>query len=737
MTTEILICKMAFPITFQHDSMQCGIACLQMICKHFGREYSLDFLSKLCFATNEGVSLLGINDAANKLGLKTLCVKASMNELDQISLPAILHWNQKHFVVLYKIKKGRKYYIADPGKGLTTHTNKEMQEHWLSTNSKGVAMMLEPTPHFYDTKNASGVGEKEIHSFRFLYGYVRRYYKYFGMIAVGLALGSIIQLVLPFLTQAIVDKGIKHQDLNIILLILFGQLMLTISRTFIDFLRRWILLRISMKINISLISDFFIKLLKLPMSFFDTKLLGDLMQRMNDHGRVNNFLTQNVLNIVFSLLTLIVFSVVLVIYDKFVFLVFLIGSMLYGGWIALFLKRRKVIDYELFEQQAINNNRTYEFITSMQEIKLQDCEQRKRQEWEHIQKDLFKIQQKSLRLQQQEEAGGIFINELKNIAITVMSAAAVIEGNMTLGMMLAVQYIIGQLCSPVEQLMDFFYSLQDVKISLERINEIHSMEDENGKAGLLTSIKQKSKGINIQNVIFKYNPHVLTKTIDHVDIQIPQGKVTAIVGASGSGKTTLIKLILGYYSVIEGRICIGSTNINDVNKQWWRRQCGVVMQDGVIFSESIARNIAVDDAEIDQVRLLEAAKISRIFDYIMGLPLKFDTKIGRDGIGLSQGQKQRILIARAVYKNPEYIFLDEATNSLDANNERKIVENLDRFYKGKTVVIVAHRLSTVKNADQIVVIDHGKVVETGTHDTLTLKRGAYFQLVKNQLELGN
>ena len=732
---------MSFPITFQHDSMQCGIACLQMICKHFGREYSLDFLSKLCFATNEGVSLLGIDDAANKLGLKTLCVKASMNELDQISLPAILHWNQKHFVVLYKIKKGRKYYIADPGKGLTAYTNEEMREYWLSTNSKGVekgvVMMLEPASHFYDTKNASGTNEKEIHSFRFLYGYVRRYYKYFGMIAVGLALGSIIQLVLPFLTQAIVDKGIKHQDLNIILLILFGQLMLTISRTVIDFLRRWILLRISMKINISLISDFFIKLLKLPMSFFDTKLLGDLMQRMNDHGRVNNFLTQNVLNIVFSLLTLIVFSVVLVIYDKFVFLVFLIGSMLYGGWIALFLKRRKVIDYELFEQQAINNNRTYEFITSMQEIKLQDCEQRKRQEWEHIQKDLFKIQQKSLRLQQQEEAGGIFINELKNIAITVMSAAAVIEGNMTLGMMLAVQYIIGQLCSPVEQLMDFFYSLQDVKISLERINEIHSMEDENGKAGLLTSIKQKSKGINIQNVIFKYNPHVLTKTIDHVDIQIPQGKVTAIVGASGSGKTTLIKLILGYYSVIEGRICIGSTNINDVNKQWWRRQCGVVMQDGVIFSESIARNIAVDDAEIDQVRLLEAAKISCIFDYVMGLPLKFDTKIGRDGIGLSQGQKQRILIARAVYKNPEYIFLDEATNSLDANNERKIVENLDRFYKGKTVVIVAHRLSTVKNADQIVVIDHGKVVETGTHDTLTLKKGAYFQLVKNQLELGN
>ena len=732
---------MSFPITFQHDSMQCGVACLQMICKHFGREYSLDFLSKLCVATNEGVSLLGINDAAHKLGLKTLCVKVSMNELDKIPLPAILHWNQNHFVVLYKMKKGRVYYVADPGKGLTTYTYGDMQEHWLSTYSKGVekgvALLLETTPRFYEANKASGADDKEIHSFKFLYGYVKRYRKYFGMIVVGLALGSAMQLVLPFLTQAIVDKGIKNQDLNIIWLILLGQLMLTISRTAIDFLRRWILLRISMKINISLISDFFIKLLKLPMSFFDTKLMGDLMQRMNDHGRVNNFLTQNVLSIVFSLLTLIVFSIVLVVYDKLVFLVFLIGSMLYGGWIALFLKRRKVIDYELFEQQAINNNRTYEFITSMQEIKLQDCEQRKRQEWEHIQKDLLKIQQKSLRLQQQEEAGGIFINELKNIAITVMAAAAVIHGNMTLGMMLAVQYIIGQLNSPVEQLMDFLYSIQDVKISLERINEIHRMEDENGRAGLLTSIEQKGRGIDVRNVMFKYNPHAMTKTIDHVNIQIPQGRVTAIVGASGSGKTTLIRLMLGYYPVMEGQICIGGTNINDLNKKWWRRQCGVVMQDGVIFSESIARNIAVDDEEINQTRLLEAAEIACIKDYVMGLPLKFDTKIGRDGIGLSQGQKQRILIARAVYKNPDYIFLDEATNSLDANNERKIVDNLDHFYKGKTVVIVAHRLSTVKNADQIVVIDHGKVVETGTHDTLTAQKGAYYQLVKNQLELGN
>ena len=448
-------------------------------------------------------------------------------------------------------------------------------------------------------------------------------------------------------------------------------------------------------------------------------------------------LTQQTLNITFAVLTFVVFSVVLFFYNKLVFTIFLLGSILYGAWMTLFLKRRKVLDYELFEQQAINNNKTYEFITSMQEIKLQDCEQRRRWEWEDTQAELFGVQMKSLKLQQTQEAGSIFINEVKNIIITVVAATAVIHGQMTLGMMLAVQYIIGQLNSPVEQLMNFFYSLQDVKISLERINEIHQMDDENGKEGLLTSIEDKNEGIDIKNIMFKYDPHALRKTIDDVSIHVPQGKVTAIVGASGSGKTTLIRLMLGYYPVLEGQINIGNTNINKLNKKWWRRQCGVVMQDGVIFSESIARNIAVDDGDIDKERLLKAAEIACIKEYVMALPLKFNTKIGRDGVGLSQGQKQRILIARAVYKNPDYIFLDEATNSLDANNERSIVENLDKFYKGKTVVIVAHRLSTVKNADQIVVIDHGKVVEIGNHESLTAKRGAYYNLVKNQLELGN
>lgn len=457
---------------------------------------------------------------------------------------------------------------------------------------------------------------------------------------------------------------------------------------------------------------------------------------MNDHARVNSFLTGQTLSVMFSMLSLVVFGIVLLTYNVVIFIIFAAGSALYALWIAMFLKRRKVLDYELFEQQAINSNKTYEFITSMQEIKLQDCRQRRRWEWEDTQADLFGVQMKSLKLQQTQEAGSIFINELKNIIITVVSATAVINGELTLGMMLAVQYIIGQLNSPVDQLMGFLYSLQDVKISLERINEIHRADDENAKGHVMRPADM-THDIRLDGISFRYDPHSPSKTIDGVSLYIPEGKVTAIVGASGSGKTTLVKLMLGYYPVEAGQITAGGTDLTKTDLDWWRRQCGVVMQDGVIFSESIARNIAVDDGDIDKERMVKAAEIACIKDYVMSLPLKFDTKIGRDGMGLSQGQKQRILIARAVYKNPHYIFLDEATNSLDANNERAIVENLSRFYKGRTVVIVAHRLSTVRHADNIVVIDGGHVAETGTHEQLTGKRGMYYQLVKNQLELGN
>ena len=582
--------------------------------------------------------------------------------------------------------------------------------------------------------------EDEKHSMKFLMRYFRQYKGQLLTIALTLLIGSGLQLVLPFLTQQIVDTGIKSKDIDFIWLILVGQLMLVVSRTAVDFLRRWLLLKVSMKINIALISDFFVKLLRLPMSFFDTKLMGDLMQRMGDHSRVNTFLTQQSMSTMFSMLTLVVFSGVLWWYNPVIFGIFLAGSLLYGGWITLFLRRRKVLDYELFARQAENNNKTYQMITSMQEIKLQSYEQRRTDEWRQVQNDLFDVQTKCLRLKQQQEAGCILINEVKNIVITIIAATAVIHGDLTLGMMLAIQYIIGQLNTPVSQLMDFVYNLQDVRISLERINEIHQTKEDHLDDWRWKSYKNGKKEIDLQGVNFKYDPHSPKWTLQDVSFKIPEGKVTAIVGASGSGKSTIIKLLLKYYSVYEeygqGNINLGGWFLSLYDIKWWHNHCGVVMQDGVIFSESIARNIAIGDGEIDEERLMWAAEIACCKDFIMALPLKFNTKIGRDGVGLSQGQKQRILIARAVYKDPDFIFLDEATNALDAKNERQITENLEHFYKGKTVVIVAHRLSTVKNADQIVVLDSGKVIEIGTHNDLVAKRSAYYELVRNQLELG-
>lgn len=726
-----------FPFVQQHDSMQCGVACLQMIIKYYGLNCDYQYLDNICFATSEGVSLNGISCAAKEIGLKSLCGTLTIKQLSKNIFPCIIHWNQNHFVVLYKVdKNGHRFWIADPQKGKYTLSIDEFKKHWVSitsdTEDKGIAMYFEPTERFL---NFSTEAEFKKRSFRFLFGYLLTYKKYFLQILLGLLSGCLLQFIMPFLTQAIVDIGIKYNNIGFIWLVLLGELMIVIGRTATDFIRRWLLLHISMRINISLVSDFFIKLLKLPMAFFDTKLIGDLLQRIEDHSRVQNFLTGQVLNVVFTFLSFIIFGVVLFIYNKIIFGVFIIGSIIYGLWILSFLQRRKVLDYEMFEQQAINQNKTYQFITSMQEIKLQDCEQRRRWEWEDIQADLFKVQMKSLKLQQTQEAGSIFIDEVKNILITVFAATAVINGQITLGAMLAIQYIVGQLNSPVEQFMSFIYSLQDVKISLERINEIHEGKNEESTDNQVKTFTDE-KSINIESIDFKYDPHALKKTLNGVSFNIPEGKVTAIVGASGSGKTTLIKLMLGYYPVMSGSITIAGRNINEYNLKWWRRHCGVVMQDGVIFSESIARNIAVDDGEVNVMRLERAARIANIHDYVMGLPLKYNTIIGRDGIGLSQGQKQRILIARAVYKNPDFIFLDEATNALDAKNEKTIVENLDEFYQGRTVVVVAHRLSTVKNADQIIVIDGGKIVETGNHASLIKKRGAYFNLVKNQLELG-
>ena len=734
--------KRKINIVMQRDAMQCGVACLCMIGRSWGINCTISSLEKLCHATAEGISMKGIIDGANLIGLECKAAKLTIEQLTKFPLPAILHWNQNHFVVLHKIsKKGNIFHIADPGKGLISYSKEEFYSHWIANiegnADSGIAMFFEKDK----SSNANSIDTEKVmdspqRSFSFLSKYLRCYGKIFSLVIAGLLLACILQLIMPFLTQAIVDIGIKHQDISFIWLVLLGEFMIVIGRTATDFIRRWLLLHISMRVNISLVSDFFIKLLKLPMSFFDTKLMGDLLQRIGDHTRVQNFLTGQVLNTIFTFLSFLIFGIVLFIYNPLIFGIFIFGSICYGLWIVSFLQKRRVIDYELFECQAKNQNKTYQFITSMQEIKLQNCEQRRRWEWEDTQADLFNVQMKSLKFQQTQEAGSIFINEIKNIVITVLAATAVIKGQMTLGAMLAIQYIIGQLNSPVEQFMSFIYSLQDVKLSLERINEIHEGKNEETTENQSKSFDTE-KNIGIDNIDFKYDPHALKKTLEGISFSIPEGKVTAIVGASGSGKTTLIKLMLGYYKVLSGNISIAGRDINEYNLKWWRCHCGVVMQDGVIFSESIARNIAVDDGAIDIKRLEKASKIANIHDYVMALPLKYNTKIGQDGIGLSQGQKQRILIARAVYKNPDFIFLDEATNALDAKNERAIVENLDEFYKGRTVVVVAHRLSTVRNADQIIVLDKGKVVEIGNHTSLIKKKGSYYNLVKNQLELGN
>jgi ATP-binding cassette subfamily B protein len=728
-----------FPFYQQPDAMDCGPTCLRIVAKHFGRHYNLETLRNLTWKTKDGVSLLTISDAAEKIGFRTQGARISWDKLTEVPLPVILHWNQYHFVVLYKIKKTRngfEYFISDPEHGLISYNQEEFLKGWASTKQDGepagIVLLLEPTAEFYkeegETVNKSG--------FRYLLSYIKPYKKLIYQLMLGFFTGSIISLLFPFLTQAIVDVGITTNNLNFIVLVLVAQLVLTASQTAVGFIRSWIMLHTSTRISISLISDFLIKLMKLPIRFFDTKQIGDLRQRIEDNERIQNFLTGSLISMSFGIFTFIIYSFVLAYYDWTILFIFYFGSVLYVLWIILFLKKRKELDYKHFSVASANQSNVYQLITGMQEIKLNNCEKQKRWEWERIQAKLFKVNVKGLMLQQNQQAGSVFINHVKNILITFVAAKSVIEGDMTLGMMMAVLYIIGQLNAPINEFIVFMRAGQDAKISLDRLGEIHKNDDEEVGDQYLNYELPENKDIQIQHLAFHYEGPRSPRVLNEINLTIPHNKITAIVGASGSGKTTLIKMLLGFYPPYEGKIEIGGINLSQFSMEMWRKNCGVVMQDGFIFSDTIANNIAVGEEHPDREKLYHAVKLANIVDYIESLPLRYNTKIGQEGAGLSQGQKQRILIARAIYKNPQFLFFDEATNALDANNEKVIVENLNEFFKGKTVVTVAHRLSTVKNADQIVVLEKGEIVESGTHNELVKKKGEYYNLVKNQLELG-
>jgi ATP-binding cassette subfamily B protein len=720
--------------------MDCGPTCLRMVAKYHGKNYSLTELRNKAFITREGVSMLGISDAAEAIGFRTMGTKFPFEKLNaEAPLPCIIHWNQNHFAVVYKIKKD-KICIADPAVGLLAYTKQEFLKSWLSTASNGtglgIALLLEPTPAFFENESARDANAKM--GFHYLFGYLHSYRRFIVQLLVGLLLGSLIQLVFPFLTQSVVDVGINTRNVPFIYLVLAGQLMLFVGRTVAEFLRRWILLHLSTRINLSIISDFLIKLMQLPMGFFDSKKIGDILQRIEDHSRIERFLSSSSLSILFSFFNLAVFGVVLAFYNVSIFLIFFIASALYVGYVLLFLKMRKDQDYKRFNILSRNRSSLIQLVNGMQEIKLNNAERSKRWEWERIQASLFKLNVASTRLQQWQEGGSLFINEIKNIFITFVAATAVINGDMTLGMMLAVQYIIGQLNVPISEFVNFIRELQDARISLDRIGEIRLLEnEEKPREGQPIQSYSQNQSILLRNVSYQYEGPYSPKALDSIDLTVEHGKITAIVGTSGSGKTTLLKLLLKFYPPTEGKIMLGMADLQSQSAGEWRAKCGTVMQDGYTFSDNIARNICVGDEEVDMQQLLHAATVANIHNFVEGLPLGYNTKIGGDGVGISAGQRQRILIARAVYKNPEYIFFDEATSALDANNEKVIMDNLSEFFKGKTVVVIAHRLSTVKNADTIVVLDKGKLIEQGTHEELTVKKGSYFELVKNQLELGN
>jgi len=713
--------------------MDCGPTCLRMLSRHYGRNYTIQTLRKYCQAGRRGVSLLGISEAAEKIGFRTLGARLSVAQLKEVELPCVLHWRRRHFVVLYKIKRG-KFYIADPASGIVVLSEADFTKNWLEYRQleEGVSLLLSPSPLFYEQEEESKPELRWGIVFRYFLVYKRLFFQ----LILGLALGSLLSLIAPFLTQAMVDFGINGHNISFVYIILIAQIMLFIGSTSVNFIRSWILLHISTRINISILTDFLIKLMNLPVSFMSTKTTGDIMQRIGDQQTIENFLTSTTLNTIFSVINLVIYTIVLINYNVEIFVISIISTILYSLWIVFFLKRRRELNYKQFDSASANKSTVVELINGMQDIKLSNSEKQKRWEWEHVQARLFKFKVESLALTQTQSAGAMFINQAKNILITFLSVKAVISGDLTIGGMMAVQYLVGQISNPVSELLGFIQSYQDARISLERLNEIHEMDDEESKNKIYSALLPEDKSITFRNITFRYPGAGNDAIIEDVNLYIPEGKTTAIVGMSGSGKTSLLKLLLRFYEPEKGDISVGGTRLDQISFSSWRNNCGTVMQDGYVFSDTVAGNIAVGDESPDYSKLQHAIKVANIGDFISELPLGINTRIGSGGSGISQGQKQRLFIARAVYKDPHYLFFDEATNALDANNERIIMNNLLEFFKGRTVVIIAHRLSTVSKADNIVVLDKGRIIEQGTHKDLSLTKGEYYNLVKNQLEFG-
>ena len=740
-----------FPTYAQLDAMDCGPTCLRIIAKHYGKNYSLQTLRDKCHISREGVSLLGISDAAEEFGFRTIGVKISFRQLrDEAPLPCIVHWNQNHFIVVYKIEKKKNetnVYVSDPASGLLKYRDREFKKSWIQIKETkhddsivetapeglGIALLLEPTPKFYTSDD-----EKEYRlTFRGLLKYLIPYKHFIIQMLLAMLTGSIISLILPLITQSVIDVGIGTSDLHFVIVMLIAQVVLVLGQMANELIRSWLMLHMTTRVSISLISDFLAKLMRLPISFFDSRMHGDIMQRIGDHSRIQSFLTGSLLSIVMAVVTFIVYSVIMGGYDMTILGIFLLGSAIYVAWILIFMKRRRKLDYMRFQEAAANQSSIIQLIDGMQDIKLNGCEKQKRWEWEKIQARLFNVSVKGLALGQTQQIGGTFIDQTKNVLVSFFAASAVINGDMTLGMMTAMQYIIGQLNAPISQFISFVQDAQDAKISLERLGEVQEKKDEEEPDKEYIDEIPDDADITFRNVVFQYNGPHSDKVLDNVNVTIPHNKVTAIVGASGSGKTTMVKMMLGFYKPVSGEITLGDFPLSDYSPTAWRKDCGTVMQEGFIFSESIAGNIGLSDESPDLKRVKNAARVANIDDFVSELPMRYNTKIGAEGNGLSTGQKQRMLIARATYRDARYLFLDEATNSLDANNEKTIMENFNELFKNRTVVVVAHRLSTVKNADNVIVLDKGRIAEQGTHKELAAKRGLYYNLVKNQLELGN